>query len=109
MYHVMTRTDVPAANRDDYIAVMRQLASESLQMEPGTIAFDVIQDDENPHRFYAHESYTDKAAFQAHMQGQVAQRNFPRILALIGDQYAFLGQGSDIGTTDGEPKHRATD
>jgi autoinducer 2-degrading protein len=97
MYHVLSQTDVPAANRDDYIVAMRTLASESLQEERGTLIFDVIQDQENPNRFYAYESYTDEAAFQAHMQGQVAQRNFPHILALIGDNYAFLGKGFNIG------------
>ena len=100
MYHVLTQTDVPAANRDDYIAAMRILATESLQTEPGTLAFDVIQDEENPNRFYAYESYTDAAAFQAHMHGQVAQRNFPRIIELIGENYAFLGKGSSIGSSE---------
>jgi autoinducer 2-degrading protein len=100
MYHVLTQTDVPAANRDDYIAATRTLASESLQTEPGTLTFDVIQDEENPNRFYAYESYTDAAAFQAHMQGQVAQRNFPRLIELIGENYVFLGKGWNIGSSE---------
>ena len=99
MYHVLTQTDVPAANRDDYIAALRTLASESLQTEPGTLAFDVIQDEENPNRFYAYESYTDAAALQAHMQGQVVQRNGPRIMELIGGNFVFLGKGSSIGSS----------
>ena len=100
MYHVLTRTDVPAASRDDYIAVMRKHASESLEIEPGTLTFDVIQDEENPNRFYAYECYTDQAAFQAHMQGEVVQRNGPQIMALIGENYAFLGTGSSITASE---------
>jgi (4S)-4-hydroxy-5-phosphonooxypentane-2,3-dione isomerase len=100
MYHVLSRTDVPAESRDEYIAIIREHASESLQEERGTLTFDVIQDEENPNRFYVSEAYTDEAAFQAHMQGPVAQRNFPRLLPLIGDNFAFLGKGSTIGPVE---------
>jgi hypothetical protein len=41
----------------------------------------------------------DEAAFQAHMQGAVGKRYFPRIAALVSgtlDSSIFLGKGFNI-------------
>src|SRR4051794_23471583 len=101
MYHVLTQTDVPPANRQDYVALVHELARDSLQTEPGTLVYDVIQDEENPNRFYVSESYTDKASFDAHMQGPVTQRYFPQLLPLIDNNFTFLGKGFTIGPAEG--------
>jgi quinol monooxygenase YgiN len=43
-------------------------AEHSQKDEPGCLRFDVIQDLDNPHRFYFYEVYKDEAAQQAHRQ-----------------------------------------
>ena len=71
----------------------------SLQPKPGTLGFDVIQDETTPNHFYAHETYVDAAAFQTHMQGAVIQRYGPQIVPLligIIDDSIFLGKGFNI-------------
>ena len=42
-------------------------ANGSIRDEPGCFRFDILQDGENPNRFYLYEVYKDPAAFQAHL------------------------------------------
>ena len=42
-------------------------ANGSIRDEPGCFRFDMLQDGENPNRFYLYEVYKDPAAFQAHL------------------------------------------
>lgn len=84
---------------DEFITLIQEHAHESLRDEPGTLEFDVIQDEKTPNRFYVHETYVDESAFQAHMQGEIGKRNFPRIAALVSgklDHSIFLGKGFNI-------------
>src|SRR5262249_42250414 len=41
----------------------------SLRNEPGTVRFDLYEDEEQPGRFILLEAYADEAAFDAHMRG----------------------------------------
>ena len=88
---------------DEFIALNREFASASLHEEPGTLGFDVIQDETTPNHFYAHETYLDAAAFQAHMQGAVIKRYGPQIVPLIIgiiDDSIFLGKGFNITSAE---------
>ncbi len=96
MYHVLAQVDVAPADRGEFISLERALATDCVRTEAGTLAYDIIQDHGNPNRFYAHEAYSDEAAFQAHMQGPLLARHAPRIRALIGTSLIFLGRGFDI-------------
>ncbi len=41
-----------------------------LGVEPGTLRFDVLEDDADPNVLYLYEAYADEAAFQAHISGE---------------------------------------
>ena len=99
MYSVLAHVTVQPQHVDEFIALNREFASASVREEPGTLSYDVIQDENTANHFYVHETYVDAAAFQAHMQGAVVKRYVPRILALVSgtlDESIFLGKGFNI-------------
>ena len=99
MYSVLSHVTIQPQHVDEFITFVRELASESLREEAGTLGYDVIQDEATFNHFYVHETYVDAAAFQAHMHGAVLTRNVPRILALVSgtlDDSMFLGKGFNI-------------
>lgn len=96
MYSVLAHVTIQPQHLDEFIALQQEHARDSLRDEPGTLGFDVIQDETTANHFFVHETYADEAAFQAHMHGAIAQRNFPRIIALLNgpiDDSIFLGKG----------------
>ena len=54
--------------RDRFLAVIRDDAMHSEADEPGCLRFDVLQDEEDPDRFYYYEVYRDEAARAAHRE-----------------------------------------
>ncbi len=99
MYSVLTHLTIQPQHVNEFITLIQEHAQESLRDEPGTLGFDVIQDEKTPNRFYVHETYVDEAAFQVHMQGEIGKRNFPRIAALVSgklDNSIFIGKGFNI-------------
>ena len=103
MYSVLSHVTIQPHHVDEIITLMRAHASESLREETGTLGFEVIQDEAMANHFYIHETYVDAAAFQAHMQGAIGQRNFPRIAALVSgplDSSIFLGKGFNLAPAE---------
>lgn len=99
MYSVLAHVTIHPQHVDEFIALHRQLASEYLRDEPGTLGFDVIQDEKMANHFFTHETYVDEAAFHAHMQGAIVQRYLPCLLPMISgtiDDSIFLGRGFNI-------------
>jgi quinol monooxygenase YgiN len=99
MYSVLAHVTIQPQHVDEFIALQRELASEYLREEAGTLGYDVIQDETTANHFYVHETYVDAAAFQAHMYGAILTRSVPRILALVSgtlDESIFLGKGFNI-------------
>jgi (4S)-4-hydroxy-5-phosphonooxypentane-2,3-dione isomerase len=99
MYNVLSQLTIQPQHVAAFITLIRDHARESLRDEVGTLGFEVIQDEADPTHFYVHETYTDAAAFQAHMQGAIGARNFPRIAALVSgklDSSVFIGKGVTI-------------
>lgn len=68
-YRIVVRFDVPAEHRDAFIVAALEDGRESLAGEPGTLGFDLVEDEEKVNRFYLLESYQDADAFQAHCDG----------------------------------------
>ncbi len=54
--------------REAFLSAILDDAKSSLQNEPGCVRFDIAQDEQNPNRFFLHEIYKDKAAFEAHVK-----------------------------------------
>ncbi len=52
----------------EYLNLIRHDAEHSKADEPGCMHFDVIQDMEDPNRFYYYEVYRDEGALEAHRQ-----------------------------------------
>lgn len=99
MYSVLAHVTIQPQHVDEFITLHRQLASEYLREEAGTLGFEVIQDEKMSNHFFFHETYVDEAAFQAHMHGEIVKRYIPRILAMISgtiDDSIFLGKGFNI-------------
>ena len=68
-YHVFVQFDVPPEKREAFVEAASFDAEGSLTNEPGTLRFEVLQDADNPNRFYLDEVYTDQAAFERHSDG----------------------------------------
>jgi autoinducer 2-degrading protein len=103
MYSVLSHLTIQPQHVDEFISLIQEHARESLRDEVGTLGFDVIQDEQTPNHFYVHETYVDQAAFQAHMQGEIGKRNFPRIGALVSgklDSSIFLGRGRNVAPVE---------
>jgi (4S)-4-hydroxy-5-phosphonooxypentane-2,3-dione isomerase len=52
----------------EFLEIIRYDAEHSEKDEPGCLRFDVIQDRDDPNRFYYYEVYRDEAALEAHRQ-----------------------------------------
>ncbi|MGV4981458.1 putative quinol monooxygenase [Streptomyces sp. NRAIS4] len=81
MYTVAVSFTVPAERRAEFVDAALEDGRRSLADEPGTRAFDLIADAEDPDRFYLYEAYDDEAAFEAHCAGE----HFARFFAAVGD------------------------
>jgi autoinducer 2-degrading protein len=51
-----------------FMAAMIRQAQNSLTREKDCLQFDVCQDRENPERVFLYEIYSDRAAFDAHLE-----------------------------------------
>ena len=52
----------------EYLQAVAHDAEHSEREEPGCLRFDVVQDRDDPNRFYYYEVYKDEAALEAHRQ-----------------------------------------
>ena len=74
MFVSLAQVDLMPTHRDAYLALMTDLARRSLKSEPGTQRYEIIQDAADPNRVHVIEGYRDRAAFDAHMQGESVGR-----------------------------------
>ncbi|EFV12091.1 putative quinol monooxygenase [Segniliparus rugosus] len=79
-YHVFVHFDVPPDKREDFVKAASFDASGSLEGEPGTLRFEVLQDADNPNRFYLDEVYEDEEAFIYHSK----QETIKKFYELVG-------------------------
>ncbi|MFB7629957.1 putative quinol monooxygenase [Streptomyces sp. NPDC056149] len=93
-YHVLAQFDVPAERRGDFTAAALFDAQTSLATEQGTLRFEVIHDEADPNRFYLDEVYTDRAAFDAHCQGEVLKK-FYELVPYATGRVLFKGERID--------------
>lgn len=99
MYSILAHVTIQPQYVDEFITLQRELASQYLREEAGTLGYVVIQDENTANHFYVHETYVDADAFQAHMHGAIITRHIPQILALVSgtlDDSIFLGKGFNI-------------
>lgn len=68
MYIVTVTFIIKSKNLDEFMAAMILQAHNSLSREPACLQFDVCQDQQNPERVFLYEVYSNRAAFDAHLQ-----------------------------------------
>ncbi len=81
MYHIAVAFTVPVERRQDFIDAALEDGRDSGVHEPGTLRFELIEDPEDPQRFYLNEAYADEAAFDAHCAGPY----FAKFFEIIGE------------------------
>lgn len=81
MYHIAVYFDVPAQRRDEFIEATLEDGRNSGRDEAGTLRFELIEDAEQPNRFYLNEAYENEEAFDIHAKGP----HFARFFQIIGE------------------------
>ena len=66
MFSLVVQVQVRPDRREEFLAGMDANAEASVRDEPGCLRFDVSSVNDDPHRFFLYELYTDAAAFDAH-------------------------------------------
>ena len=69
-YHILVKFTVPQENRHSFILAAQTDARDSLNNEPGTLQFEIIQDEADRSVIYFHEVYRSQSDFEQHCQGQ---------------------------------------
>lgn len=68
MYVVTVEFTVAKNNQREFMEAMIAQAGNSLRLEPGCHQFDVCVDPKDEQRVYLYEIYTDRAAFDLHLE-----------------------------------------
>jgi autoinducer 2-degrading protein len=95
MYVLVVRFDIPAENRQTFIDAALEDGRDSGANEPGTLRFELIEDEAVANRFYLSEAYVDEAAFDLHATGPYFAKFF-EIIQPFMDGPHFLVRGSRI-------------
>ena len=66
MLVLMVTLRVKPERRDEFLDVVREDAQSTVAKEEGNFQFNVVQDSEDPDRFFLYEVYRDQAALDAH-------------------------------------------
>ena len=74
MVIMIVEVTVKAGMEHEFLELIENDALHSEADEPGCLRFDVLQDVEDPAKYYFYEVYRDEAAHQAHMQTPHPQR-----------------------------------
>ena len=99
MFVVIAQLDIKPEHRDAFVAEMRAHAQRCLDGESGTVRFEIIQDEADSNRIYVSEGYRDRAAYEAHMDGEsIAQ--FREAIPGWTAGYARLGRGTTVYPID---------
>jgi quinol monooxygenase YgiN len=61
-----------------------------VRQEPGNVAFDCYQRQDDPHRFVVHEIYKDRAAFETHIGADYGAAFNARLQQLIVEPHSIL-------------------
>lgn len=64
----LARLVIDANQLEQYKAILKEEAEESVRIEPGVLTLFAVQEKENPTHFTILEIYADSAAYKAHLQ-----------------------------------------
>jgi len=83
MYHVAVYFDVQPEHRQDFINAAIKDGIDSGANEPGTLRFELIQDESDPNRFYLNEGYESAEAFDVHANGEFFKAFFAEVTPYV--------------------------
>ena len=89
MYVNVVSMELKPEYREAFLAAILDDAVNSVKNEPGCIRFDIAQDEQNENRFFLHEVYKDKAAFDTHTKTP----HLLKFRSTIKEDW-FVGRGS---------------
>jgi len=64
----LARLVIDANQVEQYKAILKEEAEESVRIEPGVLTLFAVQEKDNPTHFTILEIYTDSAAYRSHLQ-----------------------------------------
>jgi autoinducer 2-degrading protein len=102
MYAVVVPLKVKPEMRDKFLAAALDDSTCSLRDEPGCLRFDVLQDTEDPNKFFYYEVYKDEAARMAHRETP----HFKHYAAESADMLTVVGRHIVKNFAPGEDKWR---
>lgn len=76
--------------QDRVVADLLAGLAADVRREPGNIAFDCYQRDDDPHRFVVYEIYRDQQAFEAHIAADYGAVFNGRLQQLIVEPHSIL-------------------
>jgi (4S)-4-hydroxy-5-phosphonooxypentane-2,3-dione isomerase len=83
VYHIAVYFDVQPGHRQDFINAAIKDGRDSGANEPGTLRFELIQDESDPNRFYLNEGYESAETFDVHAKGEYFQAFFAEITPYV--------------------------
>jgi autoinducer 2-degrading protein len=86
MFTLFVKFTVDPQGRDTLMNAFIEDGKESLNNEPGTLRFDVIEDSSNPNVFFLYEIYNDETAFSEHTKGEPYQKFIKTLHELLTNQ-----------------------
>lgn len=68
MRHLFARVTIKAGEKDKVMAALRENAQATRRDEPGCHGFEIFVAEDDDHCLLLHETYSDRAALEAHWQ-----------------------------------------
>ena len=93
MYWQVLQVNAQPGRRAELLQVSKPYVEACVAEEPGTLSFTFLLDEQDADRYYAIEQYADRAAHQAHWEGQVVQRHLPVIGPLLAGPPVPIASG----------------
>lgn len=75
---------------DQTVAELLAGLAEQVRREPGNVAFDCFQREDDKHRFVVYEIYRDRQAFEAHIGAEYGAVFNQRLQQLIVEPHSIL-------------------
>ena len=82
-FAVYVKLTAPEGKGDDLVKAFSELYPGPLNAEPGTELHIIHQAIDNPDVVFFYELYTDKAANEAHAQGEALRAVLPKLAGLV--------------------------
>ncbi|WP_206685792.1 putative quinol monooxygenase [Kribbella qitaiheensis] len=102
MYGGLARFVVKPGKRDEFLEIVRWSARIAKESEPGTLRIDAWEVEAEPDVVYGYEAYTDREAFETHIQNEAVQK-FGQILDTLVEGWTMvIPFGDSVASSAGD-------